>query len=70
MYAVANDGKRLEIPEGPLGKLISGILHYNILLYITDALLYFIGFNAFYIYQHNLTCYSMLPDSEKILYSV
>lgn len=27
VYAVANDGKRLEIPEGPLGKLIAGNFH-------------------------------------------
>lgn len=24
VYAVANEGTRLDIPEGPLGKLISG----------------------------------------------
>lgn len=27
VYAVANEGSRLEIPEGPLGRLISGLLH-------------------------------------------
>jgi hypothetical protein len=28
VYAVANEGSRLEIPEGPLGKLIAGIVVY------------------------------------------
>jgi hypothetical protein len=26
VYAVANEGSRLEIPEGPLGRLISGTI--------------------------------------------
>jgi hypothetical protein len=28
VYAVANEGSRLEIPEGPLGKLIAGNVVY------------------------------------------
>lgn len=35
VYAVANEGSRLEIPEGPLGRLISGF--YCIYFLITQV---------------------------------
>ena len=33
VYAVANEGSRLEIPEGPLGRLISGLPYKNFLTF-------------------------------------
>lgn len=33
VYAVAHEGSRLDIPEGPLGMLIAGTLSQNVLLF-------------------------------------
>jgi hypothetical protein len=37
VYSVANEGSRLEIPEGPLGRLIAG----NVAMYDTDICFFF-----------------------------
>jgi len=36
VYSVANEASRLEIPEGPLGRLISGPCNFPLFMFMAE----------------------------------